>query len=128
MKINIDFFRDVTDVRTVTAGETVFQEGDPGDVMYGVLEGTLDIIFEDQVLETVGPGGIFGEMALVDREPRCATVIAQTDCKLVAISEHDFLFKVQHNPIFALFVMQVNAERLRRETRLRLQAGAADDD
>jgi CRP/FNR family cyclic AMP-dependent transcriptional regulator len=128
MKINIDFFRDIEDVRTVVAGETVFREGDPGDVMYGVQEGTVDIIFAGQVIETVGPGGIFGEMALIDREPRCATVVAKTDCKLVSIDESHFLFKVQHNPIFALFVMQVNAERLRRETRFRLQSSAADRD
>jgi CRP/FNR family cyclic AMP-dependent transcriptional regulator len=117
MKIEINFFRDATDVRTVSAGETVFQEGDPGDVMYGIQEGTVDILFGGQVLETLGPGGVFGEMALIDHEPRSATVVAKTDCTLVPLDEPHFLFKVQHNPIFALFIMQVTTERLRRETR-----------
>jgi CRP/FNR family cyclic AMP-dependent transcriptional regulator len=119
MSIKIDFFHDVESVRTVAAGETIFEEGDPGDVMYGVQEGTVDILFDGQVIETVGPGGIFGEMALIDREPRCATVVAKTDCRLAAVDESNFLFKTQHNPIFALFVMQVIARRLRRETRIR---------
>jgi CRP/FNR family cyclic AMP-dependent transcriptional regulator len=116
-KIKIDFFQENADVRTAAAGETIFQEGDPGDVMYGVQEGVVNVLSGEQALETIGPGGIFGEMALIDHEPRSATVVAKTDCKLVIIDEPSFLFKVQHNPIFALYVMQVIAERLRRETR-----------
>jgi CRP/FNR family cyclic AMP-dependent transcriptional regulator len=116
-KININFFHDSTDIRSAAAGDTIFREGDPGDVMYGVQEGAVNVLLGEQVLETIGPGGVFGEMALIDHEPRSATVVAKTDCKLVIMDESHFLFKVQHNPIFALYVMQIIADRLRRETR-----------
>lgn len=122
MQIQIDFFQGLADTKTVAAGETIFRAGDPGDVMYGIREGEIDIYIENYVLETAGPGGILGEMALIDHRPRCATVIARTDCKLVPINEADFLFKVQHNPLFALFVMQASVRRLRRMADLKLQA------
>jgi CRP-like cAMP-binding protein len=82
--------------------------------MYAVSEGEVDILVHGKVVETVGPGGILGEMALIDTKPRSATAIAQTDCKLVPISEKRFTFLIQQTPHFALQVMRVMAERLRR--------------
>ncbi|HEU5100134.1 MAG TPA: Crp/Fnr family transcriptional regulator [Roseiflexaceae bacterium] len=61
-----------------------------------------------------GPGGIVGEMALIDDRPRSATAVAATDCRLVPIDERRFTFLVQQTPMFALAVMRVMAERLRR--------------
>lgn len=119
MKSTIDYFRDEPDVTTYAAGETIFLEGESGDVMYGVREGTVDLIHDGQVLETVEAKGIFGEMALVSHEPRSATAIAQTDCTIVPMDEAHFIFKVQHNPLFALFIMRVMSERLRLAVRRR---------
>ncbi len=51
--------------------------------MYVVQEGEVDIVIRDQVVETVGPGGILGELALIDQGPRSASARARTDCKLV---------------------------------------------
>jgi CRP-like cAMP-binding protein len=102
------------DFKTVAAGDTVFREGDPGDVMYVVDAGEVDLVIRDQVVYTVGPGGIFGEMALIDRAPRSATALARTDCQLVPIDEKRFRYLVQQTPFFALDVMRVMAERLRR--------------
>jgi CRP-like cAMP-binding protein len=116
IRIKLNFFQNATDITAVAAGETIFREGDPADMMYGICEGTVEIMAGGRTLETLGPGGIFGEMALVDRSPRSATVVARTDCKLVPINEGDFLFRVQHHAMFALYVMQVLADRLRRET------------
>ena len=67
---------------------------------------------------TVGGGEfsadhIFGEMALIDNEPRSATAIAVTDVELVAVTEKQFLFLVGQTPYFALKVMRVLAQRLR---------------
>jgi CRP/FNR family transcriptional regulator, cyclic AMP receptor protein len=56
-------------------------------------------------------------MALIDDEPRSATVVAATDVTVVPISEKQFLFLVRHTPYFALRVMRVLAERLRRQTK-----------
>lgn len=95
-------------------GQTIFREGDPGDQLYIVSEGQVDIVTDSQLLETVKPGGILGEMALIDDKPRSATAIARTDCVLAPVSRQHFLTLVERTPLFALQVMRVMAERLRR--------------
>jgi CRP-like cAMP-binding protein len=101
-----------------SAQDTIFSKGDPRTVMYVVQEGEVEIKLNDQVLEVVGPAGIFGEMAMVDGQPRTATAIARTDCKLVAIDQKRFQFLVHQTPYFALEVMRVLVERLRRADQL----------
>jgi CRP-like cAMP-binding protein len=113
MTATIGLFRNATDCEFFSAGQVIFQEGQPGDVMYAVTEGEVDILIHDKVINTVGPGDILGEMALIDTKPRSATAIARTDCKLVPISEKRFTFLVQQTPHFALQVMRVMADRLR---------------
>ena len=101
-----------------SARDTIFSKGDPRTVMYVVLEGEIEIRLGDKVLEVVGPDGIFGEMALVDGQPRTATAIARTDCKLVPIDQRRFQFLIQQTPYFALEVMRVLVGRLRRADQL----------
>ena len=100
--------------QSFTSGQTIFQEGEPGDRLYIVAEGQVDIIADGQLLETVQPGGILGELALIDDKPRSATAIARTDCVLAPVSRQHFLTLVERTPLFALQVMRVMAERLRR--------------
>jgi CRP-like cAMP-binding protein len=66
------------------------------------------------VVETLGPGEPFGEMALIDQAPRVASATAKTQCTLAVISEKRFLFMVQTTPHFALQIMKVMADRLRK--------------
>ena len=81
-------FKNEPDVRIFSAGQSIFAEGQPDDdLMYAVLEGEVDIVRQQRVLETILPGGVFGEMALLDNQPRSATAIAKTDCRVAAISE-----------------------------------------
>lgn len=82
--------------------------------MYAVVEGQVDIFVNGKLVETVEKGGIFGEMALIDAENRTATAVAKTDAKLVPVDERRFLFLIQQTPNFALHVMRVLSERLRR--------------
>ena len=110
----INLFRHATDAQSYAAGQTIFQEGQPGDFMYVVQEGEIKIFYQGQEIDAAGPGGIIGEMALIDDRPRSATAVAATDCKLVAIDERRFAFLVQQTPLFALTVMRVMADRLRR--------------
>jgi CRP/FNR family cyclic AMP-dependent transcriptional regulator len=73
------------------AGQVLFAEGDPPDSMYVVNSGTLRIRSGGVIYEDVGPGGIVGEMALVEHYPaRSATVYALTDSELVAVDEAHF--------------------------------------
>ena len=91
----------------------IFAEGQPGDVMYVVKDGEVDVLIHNQVVETIGPGDVLGEMALIDQQPRSATAVARTDCQLVSINEARFKYLVQQTPYFAIEVMRVMARRLR---------------
>ena len=81
--------------------------------MYLIKEGSVDIKSGDGVVDVLEPGDIFGEMALIDREPRSATAIARTDCTLLPVNEERFLFFVQKTPYFSLYLMKILAHRLR---------------
>ena len=97
-----------------SAGEVIFSEGDPGDVMYAVREGAVELRVGGSVVETVGRGGLFGEMALVDDGPRSAAAVAATASEVVPIDRDRFVQLVEEAPGFALTIMTVMAERLRR--------------
>ena len=99
---------------THEAGEVIFAAGDPGDYMYVVRSGEIEIERDGTVVETLSGGGIFGEMALIDGSPRSATARAKTDSELAPINEKSFLFLVHETPFFAIAVMRTLAERLRR--------------
>ena len=114
LRANLTFLLRETDVRHFAQGATIFKAGDPADCMFGVVQGRVDIEIRGEVVESIGPRGVFGEMALIDREARSATAIAGTDCSVAVINEKRFLWLVEQTPRFALQMMQVITERLRR--------------
>jgi len=95
------------------AGHTIVKEGQAGALMYVVLQGRVAIQVGGSLVETVGPGGVFGEMALVDRTPRLATGIAESDCKLLAIDRSAFLYLVQNSRRFAASLLAAISDRAR---------------
>jgi CRP-like cAMP-binding protein len=111
----MNLLRGEKDVRRFTAGQPVFVEGAAPDGMYSVLEGEVEILMNGKVRETVQAGGIFGELALLDDHPRSATAVARTDCAIAVVNAKRFQMLVQQTPYFALEVMRVMAERLRRK-------------
>jgi CRP/FNR family cyclic AMP-dependent transcriptional regulator len=111
-----DILRREADNRSFKKGETIFKDGDPGDCMFVVVEGAVEIHLAGTVVERLDPGGLFGEMALIDGQVRSATAVAAADCSLAAINEKRFLRLVEITPRFALQIMQVITERLRRKT------------
>jgi CRP-like cAMP-binding protein len=113
MKTTIDIFKFEKNVEYFSAGETVFNAGDEGNCMYVVQEGEVDVLANGKVIDSLGPGGMFGEMALIDHSPRSATVMAKTDCKLVPLDEDKFMAHVHRTPFFALTVMRLMTARLR---------------
>jgi CRP/FNR family cyclic AMP-dependent transcriptional regulator len=110
----INLFKNARDSIPVAAGDVLFREGDDGDVMFALVEGEVELVRDGVVLEDVGPGSIFGEMALIDPSPRSATAQARTAARVVTVDRAHFTFLVQEHPTFALQVMTVMAERLRR--------------
>ena len=101
-----------------SAGQEIFQEGEPGDIMYGILEGKVDLVVNGKTVETTDTGEVFGVGVLVGVGYRTYTAIAKTDCKLAFLDRRQFLFAVQETPIFALKVMKSYSERLTRLERM----------
>lgn len=114
----INIFRHSPDARAIPAGEVLFEQGDSGDSMFAVVEGNIELSLDGVVVEAVGPGGILGEMALINPAPRTARAVARTAARtaarVVPVDQQHFMYLVQEHPTFAIQVMRVMAERLRR--------------
>jgi len=108
-----ELFAKETDTVNLSPGEILFNEGDIGDKMYVLLEGTVDVTIGGNVVETAEKGALLGEIALIEQAPRSATVTAKTTCRLAQVDQRRFHFLVQQTPFFATHVMHVLAGRLR---------------
>ena len=96
--------------------KVVMKEGEGGVFMYVVIEGRVSIAIKGKTVDMIGPGGVFGEMALVDQSARAATATCETDCELLSINRNDFLAIVKSNPAFAVALLKGLADRLRYMT------------
>lgn len=111
--LTLTLFRNSTDTRDFAAGTTIFRQGDAGHEMFVIRNGAVDILVGDHTVATLSEGEIFGEMALIDTQPRSATAVARENCTVVPIDERRFTFLIQQTPQFGLHVMRVLAQRLR---------------
>ena len=105
------------EARSFKAGDVIFREGDEANELFVIKSGQVRIQIGNRTVTEFTTESIFGEMALIDSEPRSATAIAITDVELVPVSEKQFLFLVSQTPYFALKVMRVLAQRLRATNR-----------
>jgi CRP-like cAMP-binding protein len=96
------------------ADRVIMTAGATGAFMYVVLEGRVTISVGNSVVEHVEPGGMFGEMALVDRSARAATATAETDCSLLAINRNDFLELIRAKPAFGASLLKSIAARMQQ--------------
>jgi CRP-like cAMP-binding protein len=111
----IDIFRNEPKQLTFSAGDVIFRDGEPGSEMYAIVEGKVDILKRERQVASLGPADVFGEMSLIDGEPRAGTAVAGTDCRLAVISEPRFSLMVQQTPYFALQLLRVLTHRLRSD-------------
>jgi CRP/FNR family transcriptional regulator, cyclic AMP receptor protein len=103
--------------RRFDAGERIFLEQDPGDCLYVVHTGRVEVLSFGSMLESVGPNGIFGEMALIDKCPRAAAALASEATEVAVIDRSEFLTLIREEPEFALRIMRQLTERVRRVGR-----------
>ncbi len=97
----------------------VFFENDEGDALFMILEGRIRVTIlgddgREIILTVLGPGDFFGEMSLLDQEPRSATAIAAEDTELVALHRADFQGLLSENPSISAALIRVLNNRLRR--------------
>jgi CRP/FNR family cyclic AMP-dependent transcriptional regulator len=96
-------------------GTVIFVEGQDAREMYVVRDGTVSLRKGGDVIKTLDPGEVFGEMALIDHAPRTATAVAGPGCRVTVIDEASFQQLVKAVPGFALELLRLVVKRLRRE-------------
>jgi len=109
-----ELFRHATELHELSPGQALFKEGEHGDLMYVLMTGNAEISVNGRVVEAAETGAMFGEMTMIGDEPHSATVIAKSACTLMPIGRERFNFLIQQTPNFALHVMRVIADRLRK--------------
>jgi CRP-like cAMP-binding protein len=109
----LNMVRSVSSTRTYLPEEKVFDEGSPGNTMYVVIDGNVEISVAGRLVEIAGPGSVVGEMALIDSCNRSATVVAKDNCILAQVNESEFLSLMEKTPRFGLKVMKILVTRLR---------------
>ena len=100
----------VIDEEKLLAGQTLFQAGDPGESLFIVQKGEIELFIKDTagqkiVLTTAGPGDLFGELAMLDSGPRTATALALTDTEVLVLDRDDLILLFQRRPDAALHML-----------------------
>ena len=100
----------VVDELSVPEGHTLFQAGDPGDSLFIVREGQIELFIKDTagqkiVLTTAEPGDMFGELAMLDHGSRTATALALTNCEVLVLDRDDLILLFQRKPEAALHML-----------------------
>ncbi len=106
-------------VRKVPRGQLILTQDEPGSVAFVIADGTVDVLLESDdgrqfIVAQLGPGDHFGEMALLDAEPRSASVQATSDAELFVIRRDEFLAELLHYPQIMLRMLVALSRRLRR--------------
>ena len=95
------------------AGKTLVAEGETGHEFFVILSGTARVSRRGRKIATLGPGSSFGELALLEKAPRNATIVAETDMELVVLGQREFAGIVDEVPGFARKMLAGMAKRLR---------------
>jgi CRP/FNR family cyclic AMP-dependent transcriptional regulator len=114
---------EVVDLRHLEAGTTLFNAGEPGDSLFVVRSGEMELFIKDTagqkiVLTVAGTGEIFGELALLDRGARTATALALTDTELLELDREDLLLLFQRTPAAALRLLAAVGHMTRKADEL----------
>jgi CRP/FNR family cyclic AMP-dependent transcriptional regulator len=114
--------------RTLPAGEVVFNEGDAGTEMFGIVSGAVELRRSGRTIARIGEGETFGELAIVTKTPRNLTAVAVEPTVIAVIDERVFLYLVHETPMFAIQVMRSMADLIKElNEQLHSDAGTAPD-
>ncbi len=102
-----------SDEIAVRGGKVLVEEGKPGHEFFLIEDGTAEVRRKNRKVATLGRGQFFGELSLLDRGPRSATVVADTDMTLVVLGQREFLGVIDEVPAMAHKLLAALAGRLR---------------
>ena len=108
---------EIAEEQLLAAGDQVFAEGEPGDALYLIVEGKVKAHKGDKELARMAVRDVFGEISVLDSEPRSATVTAIEDAVLLKIGRDDFRDILSERPEIAMGVMKVLTRRLRETSK-----------
>ena len=108
---------EIAEEQPLASGDPVFGEGEPGDALYLIVEGKVKVHKGDKQLVQLGLRDVFGEMAVLDSEPRSASVTVVEDAVLLKIGRDDFRDILSERPEIAMGVMKVLTRRLRETSK-----------
>ena len=111
-------FRNAVKTMVYPAGTTIFQQGEQGQSMFAIKRGRVAVMVGGNTVDVLSDEEIFGEMALLEDATRTATVVTLQETEIVEIDKAQFYILVRQNPHFALQLMQLLSERLRRADAL----------
>jgi CRP/FNR family cyclic AMP-dependent transcriptional regulator len=107
----------ISEVQNYMEGAAIVREGEPGDSFYVVLAGQAKVTVGKRTLNRVFPGDFFGEIALLDGEPRTATVMSETPMTLLMLSRQSFQKALKDDPGISLQIASSLARRVRQTSR-----------
>ncbi|MGV6817444.1 MAG: Crp/Fnr family transcriptional regulator [Thiotrichales bacterium] len=105
-------FSDSEDALHLSAGERLFSAGDKADKIYFVLSGKIDLLVNEKIIESILPGSLLGEIAMLNSAGHVADAIAEKASTVVPVTPDRFQFLVEQTPFFAMDVMKAMAERI----------------
>ena len=103
----------LTEEVAVRAGDVVVRQGDVGTNCHIIVEGAVSVSVNDLFVTTLGAGEHFGELALIDNQPRSATVTATTDCTLLVLGSQEFASALESTPGLTVKLLAALANRIR---------------
>lgn len=110
-------------------GDVIIRQGDPGDCMYVIQSGSVEVVLEDGShsvpVAVLAEGDFFGEMALFEREVRSATVRARGQARILTVDRTNLLRRIHEDPTLAFRVIETLSHRLRQMDRASRPSGGA---
>ena len=116
-KSDLKELEDIGRVVEHAAGHTIIDQGESGAGFHMILTGEVKVVRGGRTVARLGPGEVFGEMALIDGGPRTATVVAETETTTFAIATWDFRALVKKRPGMSWSLLLSMTERLREAQR-----------
>jgi CRP/FNR family cyclic AMP-dependent transcriptional regulator len=113
-KINMQMFAKNAGINmNFPAGSVIFREGDPGDCLYVLQSGMVEMLIHDKVVDVCGANEAMGFLSVIDGSPRTATARVKEAAEVSVIDQRKFRFMIDEVPNFACYIMDAMAHRIR---------------